>query len=1508
MGIAAENEECQFWVNLRGGVAGGKELRGVSRFQAPLKKLGFIDRHMNFHRFSSLIFCLLWMQSPGQVVEITNLGVASQTTEWAGGLYPAGNAVDGDSSTFSHTDSPTRDNHWELAFDEDHPITRVELQMRVDCCGGRLNGATLRLFDGEGDSVYDAEIEDRGAGQVTVFDIPEGTEAKRLRVGLENGAKNPGTNNSLIHLAEVRVFSGQTPRTEIESFTADRVMISSGESVMLSWATKDADEVTLSGVGSVALIGAQSVSPTESTIYQLIASSDLGTVVANVGVIVDGDLLDPLISEFMASNSETLLRSDGSSPDWIEIWNPNPVDLDLAGFQLADQLEPLTVFSFPESIVPAGGYLVVDAAEAPVDGVLATGFELNRDAEGALILRSPGGVTLQSFVYPRQRSDVSYGPFGSGNLFFQTPTPGGTNSSEGVIGFVADTRFSLPRGFYNSAQVVEVTTETPDAEIHVTLDGSEPGPGNASSMLYGEPILITETTILRARAFKEGFEPTEIDTQTYLFPADVSGQSSTPENFPPAWIPNLNVGVQRNPVKALSHYGFNNTILGSLPMNDAQGRSFGIEDALRAIPTMSLVVDADELFDPVDGLHINASQRGRTWERPASIEFLDPESGETRQANCGIRMHGGWNRFPEMLKKSFRLYFRPEYGDGDFEVPLFENAPTDDYDRLILRSGNGKAWTSPWRALSGSGNSLTRTTYFRDQFARDLQAETGQDHVPGNFVHLYINGHYWGLYNPVERADEYLAAGHFGGDEDDYDVIKWQRGTGHRVAAGDDDGWNELIALVRGNTADQTTYESIKERLDLGNLADYLLVNYFLGNQDWVDNNVYAMRNRVTNGPFRFYCWDGEETLLSTGRNSTTQNVSDTCTEIHHRLKSNPEYRLLFADRAQKHLFNAGALTVGRTDPIVAGYAEKLDRAIVGESARWGELNRPSNPYDRADWLAEIQNIRNNYLPNRGATLINQLRGQDLFPDVDAPEILPSLGGNVAAGSEVTFSLPADEGTVYYTTDGSDPRLEGGNVNPEARAFGSMLEQASLISLEENWDYLDTGADLGASSIVAGAEGYGSGNWKHPDFDTTAWKSGPAPLGYGGISGQTIATTIDYGPSFSMRHRTSYFRHEFPVTNASGFDSLLLRFFRDDGAVVYLNGVEVARSGFDPGVVVTSSSLAAVARDEGGFFEFEVAASLLVEGTNVIAMELHQATDGSSDLGFDLELIGENVVTTSEPIEVSGGVLVKSRVLNEGVWSPLVEGLFNVGDRGGDLVLGELMYHPADGGAEYLEIWNRGPVSHSLVDLKLSGGISFDFENSSRSSLGAGERLVLVREADTFSAVYPTTPVGGDYDGALANGGETLTLETKEGEVLWTITYGDDAPWPASADGVGRSLVYRGGPKGDPGSWRPSASEGGNPGASDSIEFAAGSDPLEYALVSYGKGTPGEFEVTELLGADDAAVEVQWSPDMRNWSGEGLELFSTDLAGNEIRNVWRVRSSDQLEKGFFRIKVTIIER
>ena len=174
-----------------------------------------------------------------------------------------------------------------------------------------------------------------------------------------------------------------------------------------------------------------------------------------------------------------------------------------------------------------------------------------------------------------------------------------------------------------------------------------------------------------------------------------------------------------------------------------------------------------------------------------------------------------------------------------------------------------------------------------------------------------------------------------------------------------------------------------------------------------------------------------------------------------------------------------------------------------------------------------------------------------------------------------------------------------------------------LVPTGSAWRYLDDGSDQGAA-------------WREPDFDDSAWASGPAQLGYG--DGDE-ATVVSYGGDAGNKYITTYFRHSFDVADASipsltlrtSFESLTLRILRDDGAVVYLNGTEVFRTNM-PGGAIGYHTLAASAiggSDESRFFAAAVDPDILHDGSNVLAVEIHQAAVTSSDISFDLELRGQ---------------------------------------------------------------------------------------------------------------------------------------------------------------------------------------------------------------------------------------------------------------------------------------------
>jgi len=151
------------------------------------------------------------------------------------------------------------------------------------------------------------------------------------------------------------------------------------------------------------------------------------------------------------------------------------------------------------------------------------------------------------------------------------------------------------------------------------------------------------------------------------------------------------------------------------------------------------------------------------------------------------------------------------------------------------------------------------------------------------------------------------------------------------------------------------------------------------------------------------------------------------------------------------------------------------------------------------------------------------------------------------------------------------------------------------------------------------------GDWTSPDFDDSAWARGTGTLGYG--DAQT--TVISYGPDPNAKYTTAWFRGSFSVSDLASIDGLLVDLVRDDGAVVYLNGFEVARSNMPTGTVDASTpALAAVGgADETTAFRMGAAVAALVEGTNVLAVEVHQATPSSSDLSFDLGVTVDRVVS-----------------------------------------------------------------------------------------------------------------------------------------------------------------------------------------------------------------------------------------------------------------------------------------
>jgi hypothetical protein len=185
-----------------------------------------------------------------------------------------------------------------------------------------------------------------------------------------------------------------------------------------------------------------------------------------------------------------------------------------------------------------------------------------------------------------------------------------------------------------------LTSATANATIIFTSDGSIPSLING--FVYGGPLTINRTTVIRAAAFKDGFQPSGVDTQTYLFLNDVIRQSpngETPPGWPSSWGANV------------VDYGMDPDVVNN------PAYSGEIANGLKAIPSYSIVTELGNLFDPVTGIYANPSQDGIDWERPASIELIYPDGRKGFQVNAGIRIRGGFSRNTSNPKHAFRLFF-----------------------------------------------------------------------------------------------------------------------------------------------------------------------------------------------------------------------------------------------------------------------------------------------------------------------------------------------------------------------------------------------------------------------------------------------------------------------------------------------------------------------------------------------------------------------------------------------------------------------------------------------------------------------------------------------------------------------------------------------------------------------------------------------------------------------------------------------------------------------------------
>lgn len=720
-----------------------------------------------------------------------------------------------------------------------------------------------------------------------------------------------------------------------------------------------------------------------------------------------------IINEVMAANGTGLVDEDGDFSDWIEIYNPAHTPANLSGWSLTNDPNQPQQWDFPDISLGAGEYLVVfasgkDRVSTEPGQPLHTNFKLSKDGEFLALYNvlEDRFMDVVGEPFPRQFVDVSFGRTGDGLAFayLPNPTPGQVNNETQVWrGTVEPVTFSIDHGYFEAPVSVELNTSTPEAVIRYTTDGSEPTLTNGQD--YSSPLQINETTVVRAAAFKLNMLPSQTNTRSYLFNDTILSQLSQPLNLPGS-----------------DGLGARQTITEHFHPIKTERYAAELIDSLHAIPAISLVMPAQ----PLQSLYLRSFDQDREAERPVSVELLTPASALDHgfQANAGIRPFGDATH----TKKSFKLYFRGEYGPNDLVYPLFDDSPVTTFDTLVLQA------VTPGQTA--------------DKIVRSAWLQKTQQEMTGlaahqAFVHLYLNGTYWGLYQLTEQPNADFMANYVGGDPDNWFVAD-QDGPRREMRMAQTQALDDLFNIVAlASRVDESLiqptllaepFNTLSAYFDPTEFSDFVLLHGYATSQDWPKNNWLAAV-RLTDLPGRGKFLLGDETQ-SSGSDVGLMPTPNTHTPVLKTLftmwMENPDFRITFADRAYQNLTGDGPLSDIKAQARWDEISATLDRSIAAELARWD-----SDTYDDATGGGRVQ------LEGTADRLLAMARVEDYYPKLDPP-VFNRDDSVVTTGETLAMSLPdtACAGCrIYYTTDGTDPRLfVTGEVIPTAQEYNAPIK------------------------------------------------------------------------------------------------------------------------------------------------------------------------------------------------------------------------------------------------------------------------------------------------------------------------------------------------------------------------------------------------------------------------------------------------------------------------------------
>lgn len=596
------------------------------------------------------------------------------------------------------------------------------------------------------------------------------------------------------------------------------------------------------------------------------------------------------------------------------------------------------------------------------------------------------------------------------------------------------------------------------------------------------------------------------------------------------------------------------------------------------LPVISISSDPENFWDSEKGIYVQDFKP--EWEVPVNIELFENDGSDRAAFNlpAGIKINGLYSW--QLPQKMLGVYFRKKYGAGKLEYPLIFEKERKHFDSFALRA-SGSDWAY---------------TLFRDGMVQNATLlNTHLDNSGFRASVVYINGQYMGIHNIREKIDEDFVVQNHRQEPGTVDIIENE----NYAEAGNIDAYNDLLNLIAKDLTIQENWDAVANAMHIDNFTDLIATEIFDGNTS-ISHNVMCWKPK-NDGKWNWIIMDLDRGFFNVQKNLIDFYVKQNPWPFKDLIKNN-EYKKYFGRRLADHLFTT--FNPLRMKKLIDDHQSLIDDEIPQHVERWkgtsSSYGDPISSYN--NWLNEVNRLRS-YADARPQIIINDLINYGFEPSLAlSVSTLPEQAGSITFNGMIipvpncVGAYPANEQIKLVADAKTGYRFLGWSSN----------KMAVIIPRESVWKYFDKGSNPGTS-------------WQSISFNDSDWSSGKAELGYGDGDEQTV---IAYGSDSRKKHITTYFRKNFTIDHKENIQHINFSLKCDDGAVVYLNGHEIGRYNLTSGTIndQTNANSPIGGSAESLFTSYSANADLIVNGLNMIAVEVHQSSGNSSDLSFDLEL------------------------------------------------------------------------------------------------------------------------------------------------------------------------------------------------------------------------------------------------------------------------------------------------